>query len=125
MSYESEMTDSDRKLGVVLMCSALVIVSLFFLVFTGLVYYSIDKRIKAVNTRITELHNGVTTFHVWNFEKNKMDVYIAAGITKSSPMADDPVLPLYVTQSFFEAGLNKVRQRTIEFADRNKATESK
>jgi hypothetical protein len=116
MSYDRE----DSKFAIVLVGTALILVALSLLAITGILYVGMEKRYKIINARIDTMQQGITTFHVWNFEKNKMDIYLAAGISNTSPLPDSPIMPVYVTQSFFEKGLNKIRQRSVELTESNR-----
>ena len=100
-----------------------VLVALSLLAITGVLYANMERHYKTITDRIDTMQQGVTTFHVWNFEKNKMDIYIAAGINNTSALSDSPIVPIYVTQSFFEKGIDKIRQRNIKLLESNKAVE--
>ena len=119
MNYDRE----DSKFAIVLVGTTLILVALSLLAITGILYAGLEKRYKIINARIDTMQQGITTFHVWNFEKNKMDIYLAAGISSTSPLPDSPIVPVYATQSFFEKGINKMRQRSIELAESDRATE--
>lgn len=121
MSFDREET----PMAYVSACAVTVLVALSLLAITGILYSGMDKRYKAVNARIDTMQQGVTTFHVWNFEKQKMDIYIAAGISNTSALPDCPIVPVYVTQSFFEKGIDKIRQRSVEMAESNQLVEHK
>lgn len=117
MTYDRE----ESKLAIISVGSILILVALVFLGITGVLYSGMDKRYKAINTRIDSMQAGITTLHVFNFEKNQMDVYVAAGITETT--TEGVVIPVYVTQSFFEKGINKIRQRSVELVEQNKLSE--
>ena len=113
----------ESPLAIVVASAIVLLVALSLLAITGVLYSGMDKRYKVVNARIDTMQQGITTFHVWNFEKQKMDIYLAAGISNTSALPDCPIIPVYVTQSFFEKGINKIRQHSVELKDSNHATE--
>jgi len=115
MSFDRD----ESPIAYVSACIVIVLVALSLLAITGILYSGMDKRYKTINTRIDTMQNGITTFHVWNFEKQKMDIYLAAGVHTTSALPDCPVLPVFVSQSFFEKGIAKMRQRAVELIDSN------
>ena len=121
MSFDRE----EKPLAIVAASAIVLLVALSLLAITGFLYTGMDKRYKAVNARIDTMQQGITTFHVWNFEKNKMDIYLAAGISNTTALPDSPIIPVYVTQSFFEQGLDKIRQRSVKLKESNAITELK
>lgn len=121
MNFDRE----EKPLAIVAASCIVLIVTLCMLAITGILYSGMDKRYKAINARIDTVQQGITTFHVWNFETRQMDVYIAAGINNTTALPDSPVIPVYVTQSFFEKGLYKIQQRSVQLKESNKATKLK
>jgi len=115
----------ESPLVVVIASCIVLLVALSLLAITGILYSGMNKRYKAVNIRIDTIEQGITTFHVWNFEKQKMDIYLAAGISNISALPDCPVIPVYVTQTFFEHKLDSIRQRNVQLKESNQITELK
>ena len=119
MSFDKQET----PMAYVMASCVTVLVALSLLAITGILYANMEHHYKIINDRIDTIQNGVTTFHLWNFEQKKMDIYIAAGTSSVSSEPDSPIVPVYVTQSFFEKGIDKIRQRSVELLESNRVAE--
>ena len=130
MSYESELSESDRKFAGVLACVVLVIVSLSLLLIAGFAYQSLENRmLNRLDVLARRVHTlevnvtGISSYKIWNFEKNKLDTFIGAGTIKVQEASDSPIIPVFVSESFFEKSIEKVRQRTLELVEQNRVVE--